>query len=97
MATALAGPDGEPYAAAVALAYCAAAVAADDRIPADRRLARSRDLAERAVAQLRRSVSAGEARPEELANEVECILLRDRFDFRVLAMDAVMPDDPFAR
>ena len=32
--------------------------------------------------------------PENLANEVECIPLRDRFDFRALAQDAAMPDNP---
>jgi hypothetical protein len=62
-------------------------------VPADEAAA----LADRALADLRRAVSAGYRDFGNMRANTDLDPLRDRPDFRMLMMDLAMPADPFAR
>ena len=65
------------------------------RTPADARAAREAHL-DRAMAALRRAVAAGYRESRFLEADPDLEPLRRRPDFRLLLMDASLPDDPFA-
>ncbi len=59
--------------------------------------AEARDLADRAMADLRQAVATGYRNPADYRREPALGPLRGRDDFRLLMLDLAFPADPFAR
>jgi hypothetical protein len=66
-------------------------------MPEGRRLGRSRALADRAVAQLRRAVAGGFRNVAHMRADTDLDALRSRDDFRLLMMDAAFPAETLAQ
>jgi hypothetical protein len=66
-------------------------------MPEGRRLGRSRALADRAVAQLRRAAAAGYRDVAHIGTDTDLDPLRSRPDFPTFLMDLTFPADPFAQ